>query len=310
MTRVLVTGASGCVGRAMLPQLVRRGWDVHAVTRREPPPSLEGVTWHRADLLDPAQVYGCVRAARASHLMHLAWFVAPGAWPASPENLRWVAASLGLLEAFQRSGGVRVVTAGTCHEYDWSFGCCSEESTPREPRTMYGTCKHALERLTRAFAEQSGVTSAWGRIFFLYGPHEHQDRLVPSVIRSLLAGEPARCSHGEQVRDYLFVEDVSAAMVQLLESGLTGPINIASGQEVRLRDIVTRIGALLGRPELIQLGAIPPATFDVPLVVADVTRLTKELAWHPSVTLDAGLLKTIDWWQSRAMASGAAESSR
>src|SRR5207245_614301 len=83
-------------------------------------------------------------------------------------------------------------------------------------------CKLALASLLEAYAGQTGLSQAWARIFFLYGPREHPKRLVSSVIRSLLRGERARCSHGQQIRDYLHVEDAAGALVALLESEVTG----------------------------------------------------------------------------------------
>ena len=193
-----------------------------------------------------------------------------------------------------------MVNAGSCLEYDWQYGYCSETRTPCVPHTIYGTCKHALQLLTSALAGDEAFSSAWGRIFFLYGPHEHPDRLVASVIRSVLAGEPARTSHGNQVRDYLFAGDVADAFVALLESDVTGPINIASGRAIRLKEIALTIGDLLGRPDLIRLGAIPAAPTDTPLVVADTTRLARDLHWQPKVDLADGLTQTIAWWRSQA----------
>lgn len=302
MKRVLVTGGTGCVGRHALPALVARGWDVHAVASKQTPPAIDGVTWHRANLLDRDAAASVVRRADATHLLHLAWYIAPGKWATAIENFEWVEASLSLVRAFRTAGGVRVVTSGSCLEYDWSYGYCSETRTPTAPHTIYGTCKHALQLLTTAMSDAT-FTSAWGRIFFLYGPHEHPDRLVASVIRSLLAGEPARTSHGNQVRDYLFAADVADAFVALLESDVNGPINIASGRPVMLKDIVTRVGQLLDRPELIRLGAIPAAPTDVPLVLADTTRLTRDLHWQPARDLDTGLTATIEWWRTRGVES-------
>ncbi len=300
MKRVLVTGATGCVGRHALPILLSHGWDVHAVASRQPPPDIAGVTWHRANLLDPDAAAAVVRNARASHLLHLAWYIAPGKWASAPENFDWVSASLQLLRAFRAAGGARVVNAGSCLEYDWQYGYCSEGRTPCVPHTVYGTCKHALQLLTSALAGDEAHSSAWGRIFFLYGPHEHPDRLVASVIRSVLAGDSARTSHGNQVRDYLFAGDVADAFVALLESDVTGPINIASGRAIRLKEIALTIGDLLGRPDLIRLGAIPAAPTDTPLVVADTTRLARDLRWQPKVDLADGLTQTIAWWRSQA----------
>ena len=305
MKRVLVTGATGCVGRHVLPGLLAAGWDVHGVTTRVGEQAAGPVRWHRADLLDATQTAAVVATVRPTHLLHLAWYIAPGKWAMAPDNLRWVRASLELLQAFHAHGGTRVVTAGSCLEYDWLYGYCHEERTPCRPHTIYGTCKHALQLLTDAHAVSHGMSSAWARIFFLYGPYEHPARLVASVIRSVLDGEPAKCSHGLQIRDYLFVQDVADAMVALLDSDVSGPINIGSGQAITLKEIVTRAGTLLGRPELIRLGAIPAAPTDTPLVVADTSRAAQRLSWHPQVGLDEGLQRTIDWWRTRHVTSEA-----
>jgi nucleoside-diphosphate-sugar epimerase len=235
-----------------------------------------------------------VRRVEASHLMHLAWFVAPGRWASDPENLQWVGASIDLMRSFHANGGVRMVTSGSGLQYDWSYGYCSEERTPRNPHTLYGACKNAFEDVAAAFGRGHRLQSASARIFFVYGPHEHPDRLVASVIRSLLAGEPARCSHGRQIRDYLFADDVADALVALLESDFVGPVNVASGEAVTLRDIVARIGRLIGRPDLIRLGAIAAAPTDTPLVVADVSRLTNVVKWRPRFDLESGLTRTIE----------------
>jgi nucleoside-diphosphate-sugar epimerase len=308
MKRVFVTGASGCIGRHVLPRLIERGWEVCAVSSR-PIRDAGPVEWCRADLVASNAAAEAIAEFKPTHLLHLAWYIAPGRWAFATENFSWVDASVRLLRAFANAGGQRVVTAGSCLEYDWSAGICSEDRTPLKPHSTYGVCKHALQLLTSEFAARNELSSAWARPFFLYGPHEHQDRLVPAVIRAILAGQPARTSHGKQVRDYLYVQDVADAFVELLDSDVAGPINVASGQPVTLRQIVERIGDLMGRPDLLQLGAIPAASTDTPLVVADISRASKELPqWQPRVGLDEGLASSIRWWREQEAATPAATS--
>lgn len=304
MKSVLVTGASGFIGRHCLPILAGRGWDVHAVSTKQRPHATTP-RWHQADLRDREQVHSLLDRVRPTHLLHLAWYVEPGRWADAPENFSWVQASLDVLVQFSEHGGRRIVTAGSCYEYDWRYGFCSEETTPLAPATFYGRCKHGVQLLFTSYAASAGLSSAWGRVFFVYGPHEHPQRLVASVSRALLSGQPARCSHGNQIRDYLHVEDVADALIALLESDVAGPVNIASGQPVMLKDIVFNIARRLDRIELVRLSAIATRPDEAPVVVADVSRLRRELAWRPSYDLDSGLEKTLQWW--RGTGAGFAE---
>jgi nucleoside-diphosphate-sugar epimerase len=292
--RVLITGASGFIGQHCLEPLLARGYEVHAVSSQRRTGGPAGVHWRQANLLEPGVARALVAEVAPTHLLHLAWYVKPGKLITSPENFAWVAASMELIQQFAAQGGKRLTVGGSAYEYDWSYGYCVEKLTPTVPDTVYGACKHALNVLVRALADQIGLSAAWGRVFFLYGPHEHPERLVSSVIVSLLRGEPAKCSHGEQIRDYLHVQDVAAGLVALLDSDVTGAVNVSSGQATTIRDIVLSIGQLMDRPELIQLGAIPARSNDARLVVGDNSRLQFEVGWKQQFDLDTGLRKTIE----------------
>lgn len=298
MKRVLVTGASGFIGYHCLAPLLARGYEVHALQSRTSDVEFPGVTWHRGDLFDAGAAERLVTAVEPTHLLHLAWYVVPGKVINYLDNAAWVQRSIDLLRAFQAAGGKRAVFGGSCYEYDWRYGYCSEELTPTKPDTYYGICKNSLHDIISHYCNLTDIGYAWGRIFFLYGPREHPDRLVSSVIRKLLAGEQAPCSHGEQIRDYMSVEDVADAMVALVDSSFNGPCNIGCGQPIALKTIVSRIGELIGRPELVKLGALPARANDLPLVLADTSRLYGTIGWKPRHDLDSGLRSTIDWWQS------------
>jgi nucleoside-diphosphate-sugar epimerase len=301
--RVLVTGGGGFIGRACLPLLTAAGYEVHAVTSRADPAPIDGVLWHRADLLDPAAVDALCDQVRADDLLHLAWVTTPGSYTHTAANLDWVAASLRLVRRFVDHGGRRIVGAGTCFEYAHVGAAPLHETmSPLLPDTLYGTSKVALASVITRFAQEAGVTSAWGRVFFLYGPHEHPNRLVSSVIRALLEGREAPCTVGTQVRDFLHVRDVAAAFVALLRSPTTGSVNIASGGGVTVRDLVLEIGEQIGRPELVILGARSLSAADPPYIVADATRLRDEIGFAPDHDLHSGLADTIAWWRGHLAA--------
>ena len=299
MKKVLVTGATGFIGRHCLPLLLSRGYEVHAVSSKATDKKSPNIYWHQADLLEPEECLNLLAEVQPSHLLHLAWYVDTEKCWNSLENFKWVQASLQMLQLFARHGGERLVMAGTCAEYDWKYGYCSEKTTPLIPTTLYGTCKHCLQLLVDSFSKQTGLSSAWGRVFYLYGPHEHPKRLVSSVIRSLLQAEPALCTHGNQIRDYLYVQDAADAFVTLMESNLQGAINIASGNPVSLKEIVYKIADKFNRKDLVRLGAVPASTNEPRLIVADVGRLFNEEVWSPKHDLNAGIENTIDWWKKQ-----------
>jgi nucleoside-diphosphate-sugar epimerase len=293
--RVLVTGATGFIGRHSPAALAARGFDVHAVHATGTPDA--PATWHRVDLHDREQVARLLDEVRPTHLLHFAWYAVHGKYWTSTENLRWVESSLSLLRGFAERGGVRAVLAGTCAEYDWRYGFCSERTTPTTPSTLYGISKNATHSVASAFAAQAGLSLAWGRIFFPYGPDEQPRRLVPSVIHSLLRREPVRCSHGNQYRDFIHVEDCADAFAALLDSNVDGPVNIASGRPVTIREVVRTIITLIrhGEDVPVQFGAISSPPDDPPLLVGDVHRLENEVAWTPRLGLREGLIQTIEY---------------
>ena len=296
MKKILITGASGFIGRHCLPLLLDKGYEIHAISSKIQPESRPGIIWHHVDLLDVSQINRLIATVRPAQILHLAWYAEPCQFWNAWENLRWVQSSLSLLEAFAREGGQRIVMAGSCAEYNWKYSFLSEQHTPLSPLTLYGTCKHALQITLSSFAEQSGLSTAWGRIFFLYGPYEHPLRLTSYVIRSLLKNEPALCSHGNQIRDFLYVEDAASAFVALLESEFRGPVNIASGQPVSIKEIISKIAVHLDRLDLIRFGEI--STREEPLLLlADTDRLMSKVGWRPSIDLDSGLSRTIAWWR-------------
>jgi len=292
--RVLVTGATGFVGRHVVPALAERGFEVHAAGRTTLP--LEGVAWHPVDLLDGPSPAEVVRAVEPTHLLHLAWYAEHGRFWEAPENLDWVAASMRLLRAFADAGGRRLVVAGTCAEYDWSDDCCTP-STPLRPATLYGTCKNSLRQIVGAYAATAGLSTAWGRIFFTFGPGEPSERLIASVARALVTGASVACTTGTQVRDFLYVEDLADALAALLESDVEGTLDLGSGEPRTLREILERLELLAGRRDVARFGQLPQRA-EAARIVADVGRLRDEVRWQPRHGLDEGLARTLAWWST------------
>lgn len=307
----IITGGSGFIGRHTLRHLLKRGFKVHIVSRgaglneQEAQgifgPAAKEICFHRIDLHDSDNAAPYIQTLGASHLLHLGWETTHGEFWNSPRNIDWIVTSKLLLQAFIDGGGTRVVAAGTCAEYDWATSdlLLREDTTRLLPHSLFGQTKQAFRKNLVTIAAHHKVSAAWGRIFFLFGPHEDSRRLVPATIRSLLKGERVNASKGDHKRDFLLVDDVAAALVALLDSSVEGDVNIASGKETSVAEILTMLGEITERPDLIQLGAKPTGAHEPQRLIAAVDRLQKELEYNSQSSLREGLEHCVKWWKGR-----------
>jgi len=276
--RVLLTGASGFLGQYNLSQLTLRGIEVVAVGRSRP----VGYTGNfiEADLLRAGDCKDLIQRASASHLLHLAWYAEHGKYWTSPLNLRWLEASVRLVEAFCSAGGQKVVAAGTCAEYDWSYGYCREDATSLAPASMYGTAKDATQRLAAAICSAHQVPFAWGRIFLPYGQGEDSRRLIPSLIEVFKGRRPPFGVNAIAYRDFLHAEDVARGFLSLLLSDAAGNYNISSGQPTQIAEVVRLIAKVLGGDpgKVLDLSTERPGEPEV--LFGDNGKL-KALGWQP-----------------------------
>ena len=299
MAVVLLTGARGFVGRQIAKGLVALGMETHALSSTGADLSIPAHAWHRANLMDKSSTQALLETVRPTHLVHAAWDTTHGSFWTSDANYAWLCASLGLIEAFQAVGGQRLVVVGSCAEYDWRFGFCSEDTTPLKPTLPYGLCKASLFQLCQAYAKSHAVSMAWARIFLLYGPHERPQRLVPSIANALLARRAAPCTQGNQIRDLMHVEDAGGAIAALSASDVSGGVNIGSGHPIPLSSVGLEIGRQLGRPDLVKLGALPTRPDDPPVLIPDTRRLYTELGFKPRFDLASGIADSIEFWREQ-----------
>ena len=246
--KVLVTGARGFLGRYVVDQLVQSRINT-VVVGRYLPENISSTDFIQLDLIGQVNFQELVDRAEATHLLHLAWYAEHGKFWTSPLNLRWTEATVRLTEAFCLAGGKKVVTAGTCAEYDWSYGYCREDNTPLNPCTLYGTAKDAARRLTIAVCAQHHVPCAWGRIFLPYGQGED-----------------------------------SHAFVRLLQSEAEGAYNLCSGQPTQIAEIVRLIASSFNAEaeNVLNLSAERPG--EPTLLVGDNHKL-KALGWQQNNSL-------------------------
>lgn len=274
---VLLTGATGFVGRQVLRALHESSVSVRAVVREgsqgrlKPTERIEKIIVTRDLFFESSQWWADV-CAGVDTIIHAAWHVEPGDYLESPKNLDCLSGTLQLANGAALAGVRRFVGVGTCIEYDLASGMLSVD-TPLRPMTPYAAAKAAAFMALSRFLSQQKVEFAWCRLFYLYGEGEASQRLVPYLRDRLAAGEPAELTSGTQVRDYLDVCEAGRTIAQVALSSAEGPFNICSGVPITVRQFAEGIADEYGRRDLLRFGARPDSLSDPPVVTGVRTEL-------------------------------------
>jgi len=268
---ILLTGATGFVGRQLLRALSERGCRVLPVVREGKQgevargDAIETIVASPDIFAEDADWWA--RACRGvDTVIHAAWYAEPGQYLQSPKNQECLSGTLRLADGAVQAKVRRFVGIGTCFEYDLDAGRLSIE-TPLRPATPYAQAKVDAFKALSATLPRQGVAFAWCRLFYLYGEGEDSRRLVSYVRARLQAGEPAELSSGSQVRDFLDVREAARMIVDVALGSQEGPVNICSGKPVTVRELAERIADDFGRRDLLRFGARPDNPVDPACVV-------------------------------------------
>jgi dTDP-6-deoxy-L-talose 4-dehydrogenase (NAD+) len=268
--RILLTGATGFVGRQILSALLKDDMDVrlvvHAGSEARLPASKTADIVQTADLFNENADWWAATCEDVDTVIHAAWYAEPGVYMQSPKNLDCLAGTLQLAKGCVKAGVKRFVGIGSCSEYDMTAGHLSVD-TPLRPSTPYAGAKVAAFLALSTLLPQQGIAFAWARLFYLYGEGEDSRRLVPYLRARLSAGEPAELTSGTQIRDYLDVAMAGEEIAELALGQITGAVNICSGQAQTVRELAEKIADEYGRRELLKFGARADNPFDPPCIV-------------------------------------------
>jgi nucleoside-diphosphate-sugar epimerase len=271
MSVVLVTGASGFVGRHVLACLRTGGVPLRLIARPQRANLLAAACPEAQLLLSPDLFledsrWWTTACAGVDTVLHLAWHTEPKSYLTSPLNLTCLKGSLDLAQGALAAGVRRFIGIGTCAEYDLTDGSVYPDS-PLRPTNLYAAAKAGLFQTLSQFLPQQGVSFLWARLFYLYGEGEHPDRLVPYLRRELAAGRSVQLSSGRQIRDYLAIEEAASQICELALGEAQGAMNVCSSIATTVREMAERIADEFGRRDLLQYGARPENIFDPHRVV-------------------------------------------
>jgi len=269
--RILITGATGFVGRQVLKHLTTEDVLVTLVVREGKEllfannSVVESVILTQDLFAETVEWWGNVLSG-IDTVIHLAWYVEPGKYLDASQNIDCLIGTLNLAKGAVRAGVKRFVGVGTCFEYDLSQGTLSVE-TRLKPLNPYASAKASLYIILSSWLTGYSIEFSWCRLFYLYGEGENEQRLAPYVYKQLQNGEIVELTSGKQIRDYL---DVSVAGARIGEIALgiqTGPMNICSGSPITVREFVENIADEYGARHLLKFGAMPDRENDPPFVV-------------------------------------------
>ncbi len=311
MTRYLVTGVAGFIGRSIAAALLRRGETVRGIDsfitgKRENLVGLEGMEFLGGDLADPAV---CAQACEGVEIVfHEAALASVPRSVADPvgTNVNCVDATLNLLVAAKAAGVRRVMYAASSSVYGESPTLPKREDMLPSPISPYAVAKLAGEHYMRAFTRVYGLETVSLRYFNVFGPYQdptsHYSGVLAIFCRKMLAGEaPTIYGDGEQSRDFTYIDNVVHANLLAAEAPaekVSGQmVNAATGKRITLNETFGILKELTGFSGSPIYG--PPRAGDIRDSLADISMAREVLGYEPQVDFGEGLRQTVEWYRSQ-----------
>jgi UDP-glucose 4-epimerase len=300
--RVAITGATGFVGAFVLRALIEQPQHQIAVLGRHRESAwriqdcIDQVDWIDANLDQPESYSKNLHAFKPEAVLHLAWGGVGSADRNLPIQFQSLQGTLALLEESIASGCKHWIGLGSQAEYGPCRDKVSEAQTT-QPTTLYGEAKLAACRLAALRCQQANIRFAWLRLFSSFGPTDNPQWMIPYLIRQLHQRERPALTLGEQLWDYIYVADVAAAVIAVLNtSSACGVFNLGSGKTIQLKKFVEKIRNRID-PELpLGFGDVAYRDDQVMHLEADISRLTGMTSWKPKADMDDAISSTVDWY--------------
>jgi nucleoside-diphosphate-sugar epimerase len=288
--KIIVTGATGLIGKEALAPLKELGFEIYAITIDEKTIDVKGVKWINVNLLDSKKVQEVFAEIKPQYLLHFAWVVT-GDYLMSNMNFEFVQASLDLLKYFNENGGKRAVFAGSYFEYDFKDSPL-KESDKLNPLGIYGKCKNYTRELAELFCQNNGISFGWGRIFNVFGRNENKNRLTGSIIDKLSRNEDMIIKSGDLHKDYMYAKDVAGAFAAFVNSDVEGIVNICTGNAITIAEYAKIFASKMKKEHLLKFISEP--NNQPPYVVGDNTLLTEKVKYNIKYTLETAVEEILE----------------
>jgi nucleoside-diphosphate-sugar epimerase len=303
--RALVLGGSGFIG-AWVARALERAGAIVTIAVRNPHAAITTagpIAIVHADLTEPDALARVLAQARPQIAFNLVGYgVEPSQRDASAMaviNAGVVDALCAALASIDPAGwtGASLVHTGSALEYGPVDGSVREE-TPAKPTTDYGRTKLRATQSIQRCASTTRLRAVVGRLFTVYGPGEHDSRLLPALLRTARTKQPLALTDGRQPRDFTYVEDAAEGLLRLGASAAAPGtvVNIATSQLTTVREFAETAAAVLGFDRtLLEFGALPTRAEEMWHGAVDVTRLRDLVSWVPASTVAEGIRRTLEF---------------
>lgn len=288
---ILVTGATGFIGRPLTEALAGFGANVHAITRKEPGKKNEDIRWWKGDLSDLGRTRSLLRKIGPRLVMHLAGH----AWGSRKLSIvqstfrDCLTTTVNILIAAAETGCPRVLLPGSLEEPE---GSCPMPNSP------YAVAKWASTVYGSMFRQVFELEVVNTRIFMTYGPGQDHRKVIPYLILSLLSGKTPILNSKDRIVDWIYIDDVVDGLLAAVtnDARYTEPIDLGTGIGIPVGSIAGKLGSMI-QPKKPARYAIGPGRTNENVRVADAEATFRKINWKAKVPLDDGLRKTIDWYK-------------
>jgi len=287
--KIFITGGSGFIGKHLIPVLAQH--ELLCLTRSAKDlKSGNSVQYVSGDLSNAESYLPALEKFRPDCCIHLAWYGLPDY---SLENNKInLISGISLVESLKKVGCKKIFAVGSCWEYGDAENSLSESDTPIDPG-VFAAFKTSLYRISNSICHESSINLTWGRVFFVYGPGQRQNSLIPSCYNSLKNGAVPKINNPLAVNDFIYVSDVADAIRHLIElDNISGVYNIGSGQGKAVWEVVNCVASAL---------KLPPIYENMPESEngnwANINKIS-ESGWEPKVSLETGISNTVMAFES------------
>lgn len=296
---ILLTGASGFVGSAVLKQIIRDG-NIPIVLKR--PASnlsrindIKGYRSFTYEALQNKSLINEIRTYKPSSLIHLAWHGVDGRERNEAyQIIDNLPLTLDTVRFAYEVGCKQWVGIGSQAEYG-NPNCKVDETYPANPTTIYGKAKLACCWGALGLCQSYGIMGSWARLFSLYGPWDNPHWLVPYLIKEMLEGKSPKLTKCEQLWDYLYIDDAAKGILSIAYAQAPGIFNLGSGKAEPLKKIVETIRELVNPQIEPMYGAVEYRADQVMHLEADINKIRNSIGWMPTIDLRHGIEETVRW---------------